>query len=671
TQTPSGAGYALENRLIISRTFPSMYRDSRVERLAGFFADLRDRLEALAPRLNRKPRIVILTPGPENESYFEHAYLARYLGFQLVQANDLTARENRIYLKTLGGLKQVDVIVRRQDDLACDPLAFGSDQGIPGLVEAAAAGEVVVANALGSALAETPALLPFLPMLSRHLLGEEPLLQSIPTLWLGQSAEMNQVLNELDRWVIKYAFPGRRERVVFPGMLSESDRGKLIQRIKENPGRFIAQENTALSVAPCWRKGILQPRHIILRTFVTATRSGWKVMPGGLVRTSATSDSTVMAMEKGGGSKDAWVLARNEISRITLLPKEGSELKPERVDETLPSRVADNLFWLGRYIQRAELQCRMLRTIMRRLTEETMPDGTPELAELIRTLAVMTEQRPSDEVLEAPIRNMEATIQYVCDVIYTKEYPSNLYQALNQACRIGTMVRDRISIETWRILDRLDHQLHHSSLDIPSTLDELLMILSAFSGLGYESMTHGYGWHFMDMGFRMERAGMNAIILRELLCIPAAYEEPVLDAILETTGSAITYRTRYQTRAALLPLLDLLLQEKSNPRGIAFQLELIHEHIRALSNLPRDGQIAEQVLATDLLRSVEQFDLMKAAAMNKEGCRHHLMNLFNEIINRTHELGTFLTERYLAHVESRQQLFTLVGSNASEPETDR
>ncbi len=668
TQAPTGAGYALENRLVVSRTFPSMYRDSRVQRLAGFFAELRARLSELSPRSGHAPRIVILTAGPDDETFFEHAYLARYLGYQLVQVNDLTVRQNKVYIKTLGGLKRVDVILRRQADLDCDPLAFDSNQGIPGLVEAAVAGEVVIANALGSGLAETPALLPFLPVLFRQLLGEEPLLQSVPTLWCGQPAELQQVIDNLDSWVIKPAFSHIREPAVFPGQLSPDQRTDLIGRMQANPKNFIAQESIPLSIAPCWFEGNLSPRHIILRAYVTATRNGWKVMPGGLIRTSIKADSMVVAMEKGGGSKDAWVIAKDEVSKISLLPQEGSELEVERPGETLPSRIADNLFWLGRYIQRAELQSRMLRTIMRRLTEETLPDGTPELSELLRALAVMTEQKPEACIIEAPIANMDATIRYIYDVIYDSEHPNNLYRALQQSVRIGIMVRDRISIDTWRILDRMDHQLRRSSLDIPSMLDELLMILAAFSGLGYESMTHGYGWHFMDMGFRMERATMNAIFLRELLTHPSDYEEPVLDAVLEIASSAITYRTRYQTRASILPLLDLLLKDPANPRGIAFQLELIHEHIRILSNLPRDGQITEQILAHDLIRLVERFDLNEARRMDQNSERHILNGLLNEIINRTQELSNLVTERYLAHVEPTQQLFTLVGGNLQDGE---
>ena len=335
TQTPSGAGYALENRLIVSRTFPTMYRDCKIERLAGFFSALRDRLIELSPRKVDPPRIVVLTPGVKSESYFEHAYLSRYLGFPLVQGNDLTVRSNQVFLKTLGGLRQVDVILRRQNDSDCDPLELDQSSmlGIPGLVQAAISGEVVIANSLGSGLAETPALLPFYPMLCRRLLKQEPKLWTVPTWWCGQNLEMNQVIDNLDRFVIKRSFSGSMERPIFPRQLLPEEREKLIGRIKDDPKRFIAQENTALSAAPCWRDGHLTPRHSMLRAFVVATKDGWKVMPGGLARISSKTDSTVVSMERGGGSKDAWVPARGDLKKISLLPKSGNEVELSRGED--------------------------------------------------------------------------------------------------------------------------------------------------------------------------------------------------------------------------------------------------------------------------------------------------------------------------------------------------
>ena len=678
TQSPSGAGYALENRLVVSRTFPTMYRDGGIERLASFFAALRDRLARLSPRRSDSPRVVILTPGPDSESYFEQAYLARYLGYPLVQGNDLTARGNQIFLKTLAGLRLVDVILRRQPDSDCDPLELdgASMLGVPGLLQAAAAGEVAIANALGSGLAETPALLPFFPGLCKHFLGEEQKLWTVPTLWCGQKKERDQVLGNLDRWVLKSAFSEGDDTPVFARQLSVEDRARLTEKIQARPERFIAQENAAFSSVPCWMDGKLSPRYAMLRAFVVSTRDGWKVMPGGLVRTSPDPDSTVVSIERGGGSKDAWVQSRGAVSKITLLPREGNETVLSRGEENISSRVADNMFWLGRYIQRAEYQTRLLRTTLRRLTEETMPDGTPEAAELLRTLSSITDQVPKDGPILDPVREMERTALFIHSIIFDPNHAGNLHHALSQACRIGYMARDRVSVDTWRVLDRLNQELRDTPsaadlTDILDLLDQLLIPLSAFSGLAAESMTHGFGWRFMDMGFRLERTVMSAHILRDLLIKPDPYETPVLDAVLEVASSSITYRTRYQSHVALLPLLDLLIADTSNPRSIAYQLELIRVHIRELSSLPRNGQLPEQILSTELVHYVEEFDLRQVLARNPAGEREKLDGFLRAITDKVQELSTLITERYLAHIETSRQFSSLLSGEIKIPESIR
>ncbi|MEO0588777.1 MAG: circularly permuted type 2 ATP-grasp protein, partial [Planctomycetota bacterium] len=293
TQAPSGAGYALENRVVLSRMLPGLFRDCGVRRLATFFARLRENLMRLAPTASDNPRIVVLTPGPYNETYFEHAYIARYLGFPLVEGGDLTVRDNQVFLKTLGGLLRVDVILRRVDDTFCDPLELRGDSmlGVAGLVQAAAAGQVTIANPLGSGAVDGPALTAFIPALCRALLGEELKLPSVASWWCGQPSELDYVLDNLDGLVVKPAFPGLDDGPVFGSHLSKASREDLAERVKARPHHFVGQESVALSTAPVWRDGALTTRHVMLRAFVCATKDGYEVMPGGLVRGSAASDS--------------------------------------------------------------------------------------------------------------------------------------------------------------------------------------------------------------------------------------------------------------------------------------------------------------------------------------------------------------------------------------------
>ena len=321
TQAPSGAGYSLENRIVMAETFPDLFREFHVKRLASFFRSFRDTLLRLSPRTRDNPRVVLLTPGPFNETYFEHSYLARYLGFTLVQGGDLTVRDNRVFLKTLDGLKRVDVILRRVDDSFCDPIELRSDSflGVAGLVEAVRAGSVTVANALGSGLIETSAFMPFFPGLCRQLLGEGLKLPTAATWWCGQPKALRYVLDNLDFLVVKPAFPSKGMEPVFGGKLGAEERSRLISRINESPHEFAGQELLNLSTVPVWseERG-LTPRRVVLRVYLAAEGESWVVIPGGLARVSSSIDTPVVSMQRGGGSKDTWVLSDEPVDTFSL-----------------------------------------------------------------------------------------------------------------------------------------------------------------------------------------------------------------------------------------------------------------------------------------------------------------------------------------------------------------
>src|SRR4051812_31919627 len=344
TQAPSGAGYALENRILVADVLPELFQSSHVHRLAQFFRAQREALASLSGR--EQPRIVLLTPGPLNETYFEHSYLARYLGFTLVEGADLTVRDRRVYLKTVEGLREVHVILRRVDDSFCDPLELRGDSylGVPGLVEAVVTGHVRVANALGSGVIETAAIMPFLPGLTRHLLGEPLRLPSVATWWCGQDYALNWVLDHIEGVVVKPAFPSLGMEPVFGAQLARAEKQTLTGRLRTRPYEYVAQEQVALSTAPVWDNGRLLPRSVVLRTYVLNTGSGWTAMPGGLVRV-AGADGPVVSMQQGGHSKDAWIISEEAVDRFSLLRARNQPIELRRGTTGLPSRVADDLFW--------------------------------------------------------------------------------------------------------------------------------------------------------------------------------------------------------------------------------------------------------------------------------------------------------------------------------------
>lgn len=661
TQSPAGAGYALENRIVISRTIPEVFGDCKVQRLAGFFRSMQESHRALTPHNRDNPRIVLLTPGPYNESYFEHAYLARYLGYTLVEGADLTVRDNRVYLKTLAGLQQVDVIVRRQDDLFCDPLELKPDSalGIPGLLQAVFAGNVAVANALGTGVIDAPAMIPFIPNLCQQLLHEELLLPSAETYWCGAPYWLQHVLSDLKRYVIKPAYHKAGRQPIFAGSLAADELVILRQKLLANPSRYIAQEQIGLSTAPVLTAGRLEPRYVVLRAHLVAHGAGYVVMPGGLARFSGRTDSKVVSMQQGGGSKDTWITASGPVDTFSLLTPPGQALTLSRGGGELPSRLADNLFWLGRYVERAEGLVRLARVILTRLLNNQNRETNPELMVLLGVLPGGTEHNHGGEVAE-----------YLMETLLDPQHPQGLRASLVSIEGVARLVRDRISIDAWRIINRFSEQALEQRVVQPSNdynqvlsgLDQLVISFSAFHGLAMESMTRGHAWRFQDMGRRLERALATIHLLKETLATSTPPDEVLMEAVLEVADSAMTYRRRYMTALQLAPLLDLLLADESSPRCIAFQLARLAEH---LAQLPRHGQDAsmsiEERLVLRALTDLRLSDFARNPLLDAQGKPVQLRNFLEQQTKQLSVLSDVLSQSYLAHSVVSRQLSGLWG----------
>lgn len=662
-QSPAGAGYALENRLVLSRILSDLFRAEHVQRLAHFFAALQKTLFSLAPRHRDNPRIVLLTPGPHNPTYFEHAYLARYLGYTLVEGGDLTVRDNRVFLKTLGGLQPVDVIMRRQDDAFCDPLELhqASVLGAAGLVQAVRAGNVAVANALGSGWLETPALMALLPAICRHVLGEELRLPSLPTWWCGRPADFTYVRQHLERLNLLPTFPTRALTPPQGSQLSQAQRHKLLRRLQARPYAFVAQHPITASTMPVWHSdGTMAARSLMLRVYVTATTDGYVVMPGGLTLVAATPHAPITSLQQGVGSKDTWVVADHPPPPFSLLPPPGQPISLRRSGYELPSRVADNLYWLGRYVERAEGAIRLLRSIANRLTDESGLTGTVPYPILLRPMQALWPAVPP----RASLTGLEHT---VLTVMFAADVPDSLKTTLAAVHQVASIVRDRISLDSWRILLRLQHDFTTpqapSVLPLTVALDLLnqtLITLAAFSGLGVENMTRGPGWHFLDMGRRIERAQHTVIILQSLLVETSDQEEPILAALLEIADSSMTYRSRYLTTMQCAPVLDLLLTDESNPRSVIYQLSALAEHVE---HLPRDENqpllSPAQRLAMLALTNLQLSEIpVLCDIQGTTQTRTHLDALLKRLLTDLPTLSDTITNHYLSHAESSRHLAT-------------
>jgi uncharacterized circularly permuted ATP-grasp superfamily protein/uncharacterized alpha-E superfamily protein len=669
TQAPSGAGYALENRIIVSRVLPDEFRECHVERLAPYFQQVRRAMAALAPHDKDNPRIVLLSPGPYNATYFEQAFLAQYLGYMLVEGADLTVRDGCVFLKTLGGLHRVDVIVRRLNDDFCDPLELRADSalGVPGLLQAVRDGNVAVANALGSGVVQSAAFMPFLPGACRALLGEELELPGVETWWCGEPRVLAQVLAELGDMVIKPAFPVGRTEPIFCDELDAAGREQLRARLAANPSAWVAQRRATLSTTPLWEPSGLQPRRLLLRSFAVADGSeagAYRVMPGGLGVVAARDQRHDISIQRGAASQDTWVVAEGAPSTLSLLRPANAPVELSRGGGDLPSRVADNLYWLGRYAERADAMARLARTAVARL-----PDGAEPTDSLLRALRAQARiPAPATAVANTGARDRLAEI----GALIFDDKQGTLADTLRSLHRVGRAIRDRLSSDTWRVLTALDQEIREAETwagvvqttgAFSSLLDRLVALLAGLSGLVMDSMSRGHGWRFLDMGRRLERAVSLALTIDATLTSAHSAEPLVLESLLEAADSAITYRRRYLASLHAAAVLDLLLTDPTNPRSVVFQLGALLEHIVKLPHLPgraRDGIESALAQGADmLLARMEEVSVRRLAEVDADERRPALVAMMTELARELPALSDALTESYLNHATQARQLARL------------
>ncbi|KIH85564.1 circularly permuted type 2 ATP-grasp protein [Pseudomonas batumici] len=654
TQAPSGAGYALENRTIVSRAFPDLYRDLRVHHLAGFFRTLQETLVRQAPSDAEAPLVVLLTPGRFNESYFEHLYLARQLGYPLVEGGDLTVRDATVYLKTLSGLQRVHAIMRRLDDDFCDPLELRTDSalGVPGLLEAVRQGRVLVANALGSGVLESPGLLGFLPKINQHLFGEELILPSIATWWCGEPPVLAQALEKLPELLIKPAFPSQSFVPVFGRDLDDEQRQALAERMRARPYAYVAQELAQLSQAPVWQaeEGTLQPRAIGMRVYAVASADGYRVLPGGLTRVAAEADAEVVSMQRGGASKDTWVLSERMPSGEQWRTQRSLGVRDlVRRDPYLPSRVVENLFWFGRYCERCDDSARLLRIMLARYVDGDDPQALQAAVELGESLMLLPEEG------ELPERLLAALLG--------DDWPFSLRATLQRLQWAASQVRGKLSRENWQALVELQREALSLESEDPNFgelldfLNRLVMSLAALSGFALDDMTRDEGWRFLMIGRRIERLQFLSSSLAAFLRGIAVFDQAGLAWLLELGNSSITYRSRYLAVPQLIPVLDLLLLDEQNPHAVLFQLKLVNRTLRRLNDdfgVPRESGLNQ------LVERLGRFDLgnLESALFGDTGVRDvldGLADLLQEVADASGQVSDRLALRHFAHVDDISQ----------------
>ncbi|MFC5497799.1 circularly permuted type 2 ATP-grasp protein [Caenimonas terrae] len=657
TQAPSGLGYLLENRLITSRLFPEAFRDLNVQRLAASYRALIDGIKQMCPTQN-DPRIVLLTPGPYNETYFEHAYLARYLGLTLVEGSDLTVRDQCLYLKTLQGLEPVHGLFKRLDDEFLDPLELRSDSrlGVPGLLQVIRAGNVLVANMPGSAFLESTALLGFLPALSRHLLKEELQLPSLATWWCGERAALEAVLPLLGESVIKSTYAGPGSATVLGKSLSRRERDEWAGRIVRECDEHTLQSYLPLSQMPTWRSSRggdrILPRSLVLRVFaVSDGPRSWHVLPGGLTRLAGT-EQDIASMQRGGSSADTWVMTHGEVDPTSLLQHEQpAATVSHRARSTTTSRAAENLFWLGRYTERTENTTRLARLTLESLNGEDQ-NSQPLLAwlgELCVAHAL---------VLPAVPPPAQARRVFERSLIFALGDPEQhgVGYNLNGLRNAASAVRERLSLEQWNAIVRADEQFlvecacfnddgDYSSVEALRALENLSGHTAAMTGAQTDRMTRDDGWRLLSSGRHLERLAFLSSALAHAFETGAVFDEGGFEALVALFDSTITFHAQYQQRHDIPALLDLLVLDRDNPRSLGWVAQTLRGRLARLAG-SAPGKMPEIALTVP---DPQAWSFDAICARDAEGHYANLAELLAQCTEAAYKLSDDIGARYFTH----------------------
>ena len=653
TQAPSGSGYALENRTAMTRVVPELFDGLPVRHLSPYFNAVRNAVNEIAPHQNPNPRVVILTPGSNNETYFEHAYLSAYLGFTLVQGNDLIVKDNHVWLKTMGCLERVDVILRRVDDSYCDPLELKEDSqlGIPGLLQCVRSGNVSLANPIGSGILENPGLMPFLQQIARYFLSEDLLIPTIASWWCGQPEELQYVLANLPALVIKRIYRSPSGHPSIDGSsLSATQLSELRQRIRANPTLYVGQEKVDVSGTPTLIDGKIESRKVLFRGFLVAGKEGYTAMTGGLC-------------QLGDISKDAWVLSP-EPGRILNVLKEAPERAAVTSGDMLPSHAAENLFWVGRYTERVLGNARFLRTVMQFVVEgNKLLTENNSLTErcLLMALTQYSYTYPgftgegSEERLANPWKELTELLFHQKRVGSLKYNFLQFYKAVHE-------VREHWSTDTWRVLRAIEEEFRlepslsgHGRLQMLHTLDDLITSVVAFIGLNRESISREQGWIMLDVGRKIEQSLLLITLLKTTVIIRwnEQIEYNLLQSILMSNEGLVNYRYKYRRPLEHSLVLDFLLFDPNNPRSLVYQVDRLKALLKLLPK-NQGGHLAEE--ADRLLKGVDREAL---TLVDAEGIAFRTLDDFlSDLYSALAAIPGVISKAYFKHEETPKTLIS-------------
>ncbi len=667
TQAPSGMGYALENRSAMIQVLPELFNSQRIRKIADFFQTYYHSLCQLAPNQKENPRIAMLTPGEKNETYFEHAFLADYIGVNLVQGSDLLVKDSCVWIKTIHGLEQIDIIVRRVDDIFCDPLEFRPDSklGVPGLLEAVRKGNVVLANPLGSGILENPGLIPFLGTIYRTYFNQDLILPTVATWWCGQPKELSYVLTNLDTLLVKKIDRYTGSPTIIPSLLGKQDLADLIAKIKHEPYLYVGQEKVNFSAVPSLVNNELESRFAVLRGFAIGSRSGYSIMPGGLTRSSPEKDRFIVSNQAGGISKDTWVVAEPEQPSTALKSFIGKQ--NPLLNESLTSRMAENLFWSGRYSERVLATLRLLKVAVNYTMENSGGDYFTVVNErLLCALTELTMTYPGFVGDGEKVNTIDPQAE-IFDLCQNDNRIGGLAFNLRNLIQSIQSVGGFLSNDARRMVENLKDNCSTlrklkptGYLNLGGALDKTYNSLVSLLGFITESMPREQGWLMFQTGRKIERSYLIATLVNSTLIYKDTdqVQVQILEAVLKSNQLISTYRFKFRSYLNLEHAIDLLLFDENNPRSISYQLQKLIVYLDHLSGSQVLGSKGfEQQIILDsftMIRTCDRNNLLDT----EDGIyiRKNLKTVLDTLLQNIGKCSLALTERYFSHSASVQSL---------------
>ncbi len=653
SEAPAGPGFALENRIVSSRSLPSVYKQVPVERLASFFVRLQNALRKKTARPTDSPRIVLLSSGPRHPYYFEDVYLARYLGYTMVEGGDLAVRSDTVYMKTLSGLVQVDIVLSRCAESGLDPLELGgySEHGVPGILNAMRCGNVTIVNTPGCGIVGAPVFMPFLPKICERLLGQSLQLPSIPTWWCGDLQSLSQVLERLDELVIKPAFQKSGGEEIIVSDLTADQKAACIARVKAEPWAWVAQEKISRSGIPVWSESGIRCGHVAIRAFLVEDERRWHLMPGALIRIAPDTGPMQLSVAAGDSSKDLWVLADRRVDVVSLLTPQDQPAELKRTGALFPSRVADNLFWLGRSLDRCDFLARLVRALAERLSGEGSFD-MQEVRFLARLLSEQGQLEPGF-VLDGMESQLPSLAEALPTAVFDPGEFGGLARTVRDLTRLASLVRDWISPDTWHRINvtaesfwTTPNREWRDLSDVVSSTGILVGDIASVSGLIADGMNRGPSWRFMEIGRSIERTAATARLLITADLRKGNATPQLLKTLVEVLDVRMTYRFRYRENLQRNAVLDLAITDETNPRSLAYQLDRLVQHTDRLPGYTtqplRSPEMRLVMEATHAVRMLTAEDLANA------GLKTVTLAL-KTVEDAVLKLSEALTNKYLVH----------------------